>query len=126
MTHAPARILLLVAAATAFTGCASFAALNSETYIEPSKAFKLGGGQPGAFTVAGRNAGDVPVSVFVEANGRRDSVTTIAPGAPVDAAFPAGAMAVFRNTSTERGARVKIRVTGDIASLGMRYEDNRR
>jgi hypothetical protein len=117
----------LLALPLAFAGaCASFAALRSETFIEGGQAFKLGGGQRGAFSVVGRNSGSQPVIVYVEQGGRRASLTTLAPGAPIDAQFPPGAMAIFRNTSSTAGARVAIKVTGDISSLGMRYEANPR
>jgi hypothetical protein len=107
-------------------GCASFGSLTSETMIEPAKAFRLGGGQNGSFTVTGRNSGRVPISVFIEQNGTRDSIVTIAAGADIDAVFPKGAMAIFRNESNEREARVAVRVKGDIGSLGMGYEANRK
>ena len=111
----PALLLLLVAACTSLT---------STTSIDPNKAFRLGGGQTGAFTVRGRNVGPVAIVVFTELGGRRDSVLTVAPGAPVEASFPAKAMAVFMNTSSATKATVAIKVTGDIGSLGMGYEAN--
>lgn len=107
------------------SACATFASLKSQTYIEPGKAFLLGGGQPGAFSVAGRNAGDVAVSVFRDSSGTRDSVTTLAPGASIDAVFPAGSMAVFRNSSPTKGAQLVITVRGDVSNLGMRYEPSK-
>ena len=103
-------------------GCATFASLTSQTIIEPQKSFLLGGGQRGAFSVTGKNAGSVPVTLFVDLRGKRDSITTLAPGAPFEASFPAEAMAVIRNTSTSRNAMVNLKVRGDAASLGMRYE----
>jgi hypothetical protein len=111
--------LLLLLAAPA---CASLGHLTSQTVIDPEKAFLLGGGQPGAFTVTGKNSGSVPVSLFVEQGGKRDSITTLQPGAPVEFTFPAGAMAVIRNTSRTRTAMVDLKVRGDVSQLGMRYE----
>lgn len=110
-----APLLLLLAACTSLT---------STTSIDPDKAFRLGGGQPGAFTVRGRNIGPVAIVVFSELGGRRDSVLTVAPGASVEASFPAKAMAVFMNTSSAAQATVAIKVTGDIGALGMAYEAN--
>ncbi len=98
--------------------------LTSTTTIAPDQAFRLGGGQAGAFVVRGTNAGPVAVVVFSELAGRRDSVVTVAPGAAVDARFPRGATAVFRNSSSTVPATVAIKVTGDISALGMRYEQN--
>jgi hypothetical protein len=108
----------------ALPACASFASLRSNTYIEPGKAFLLGGGQSGSFSVRGKNVGRNAVVVYNELAGRRDSVTTLAPGAEIDAEFPARAMAVFRNTSKTGGAELSITVTGAISALGMRYEAN--
>jgi hypothetical protein len=113
--------LLLLAA----TACGSLGYLTSQTVIEPQKAFLLGGGQAGAFTVTGKNSGSVPVTLFIELGGKRDSITTLLPGAPVDATFPAGAMAVIRNASTTGTAVVDLKVKGDASQLGMRYEPAR-
>jgi hypothetical protein len=115
------RRLSFVAPILLLSACSS---LISNTRIEPGQAFKLGGGQGSAFTVRGTNDGPVPVVVYAELDGKRDSVLTLAPGEPVDATFPKSAMAIFRNTSWTRTATVSIKVTGDIASLGMRYEAN--
>jgi hypothetical protein len=116
-----ARRLLLVSLSVVAAACA---ALTSTTTIDPNKAFRLGGGQPGAFTVRGKNVGSVAVVVFTEVDGKRDSVLTVAPGASVNASFPAKSMAVFMNTSSAATAMVAIKVTGDIRSLGMGYEAN--
>jgi hypothetical protein len=102
-------------------GCAS---LTSSTTIEPGKAFRLGDGEHGAFVVRGTNTGPVDVVVYAEVRGRRDSVTTLAPGAPVDARFPKSAVAIFKNMSTNQSATVAIKVTGDVGGLGMTYEAN--
>jgi hypothetical protein len=103
---------------------AACASLTSTTTIEPDKAFRLGGGQAGAFVVRGTNAGPVPIVVYSELNGKRDSVLTLAPGAPVDARFAKAAMAIFKNSSSTQTATVAIKVTGDIGALGMGYERN--
>lgn len=103
---------------------AACSSLTSTTSIEPGKAFRLGGGQAGAFVVRGTNAGAVPVVVFSEVAGKRDSLLTLAPGEPVDTRFPKSATAVFMNTSLTKTATVAIKVTGDIGSLGMTYEVN--
>jgi hypothetical protein len=116
------RLAAAVLMHLALPACASFASLRSNTYIEPDKAFLLGGGQSGSFSVKGRNVGPNAVVVYNELAGRRDSVITLAPGAEIDAEFPARAMAVFRNTSKTGGAELSITVTGAISGLGMRYE----
>ena len=103
---------------------AACTALTSTTRIEPGKAFRLGGGQPGAFLVRGTNTGPVAVVVFSEVAGKRDSIVTLAPGAPVDARFGSSAMAIFMNTSSTRTAIVAIKVTGDVSALRMGYEPN--
>ena len=115
------RRALLLATLPLLAACTS---LTSTTSIEPGKAFRLGGGQAGAFVVRGTNAGSVAVVVFSEVAGKRDSLLTLAPGAPVNARFPKSAMAVFRNTSATETATVAIKVTGDVGALGMGYEVN--
>jgi hypothetical protein len=110
-------LLPLVAACTSLT---------STTSIDPGKAFRLGGGQAGVFVVRGTNTGPVPVVVFSELAGKRDSIATVSPGSPVEARFPKSAMAVFMNTSATRAAIVAIKVTGDVAALGMGYELNQK
>ncbi len=114
--------LSVLACIPLLAACAMFNSVTSVTTIEPSKAFRLGGGQSGPFTVRGRNAGRVAVVVYSELAGKRDSILTLAPGAPVDAQFGANATAVFRNTSSAESATVSIKVTGDVQGLGMRYE----
>ncbi len=113
--------VLYVALLPMIAACAS---LTSRTTIEPGKAFRLGGGQAGAFVGRGTNAGPVPIVVFSERDGKRDSVLTLAPGAHVDARFSKSAMAIFKNTSSTQTATVAIEVTGDIGALGMGYERN--
>lgn len=86
--------ILLAAFSPIVAACAS---LTSRTTIDPGKAFRLGGGQAGAFTVRGTNSGPVPIVVFSELAGKRDSVATVA-----------------------------IKVTGDVGAFGMGYEQNPR
>lgn len=113
--HSSSALFLMLAACTSLT---------STTSIDPSQAFRLGGGQRGAFTVRGRNVGPVAIVVFSEVAGKRDSVLTVQAGGSVDASFPAQSMAVFMNTSSTAKATVAIKVTGDIGALGMGYEAN--
>lgn len=117
-----ARTTVGISSALLVTACTS---VTSRTSIDPGQAFKLGGGQLGAFTVRGSNSGAVPVVVFVDRNGVRDSVTTVAPGQRVDATFPARAMAVFVNRSDTQGASLTVHITGIASSLSMGYEANR-
>ena len=49
---------------------------------------------------------------------------TVAPGGAVDARIAPGEMALLRNTSDEKTATLKLKVTGDTSSLGMSYADN--
>ena len=123
MTAISIRHCLLLATIPCVAACTS-TSLTSTTSIEPGKAFRLGGGQSGGFVVRGRNAGAVAVVVFSDVAGKRDSLLTLAPGAPVDTRFPKSAMAVFMNTSMTHDATVAIKVTGDIRALGMSYEMN--
>ena len=121
MRRSIASLIAPTILASVLGACSS---LTSTTYIKPDMAFRLGGGQSGAFTVRGTNAGDVAVVVYAERAGVRDSIATLLPGAPVNARFPAQATAVFKNTSPTRVATVAIRVTGDIGALGMGYESD--
>ncbi len=115
--------IVVVAGVLLLSACAS---ITSQTSIEPGKAFRLGGGQAGAFTVRGSNSGAVPVVVFLDRDGVRDSVTTVAPGQKVDATFPSRAMAVFVNRSDTKAASLSVKITGSVSSLGMTYEANKK
>jgi hypothetical protein len=101
--------------------------INSNLTIEPGKTFELGGGQKGGFTVAGRNSGSVAVEVLGRIEGAAMPVTRgiVAPGGELNARFAAGEMALLRNTSASRSAKLKLKISGDTAGLGMSYSDNR-
>jgi len=48
----------------------------------------------------------------------------VAPGGEVKASFAKGEMALLRNTSATRMARLKLKISGDTSALGMSYSDN--
>lgn len=100
--------------------------INSNLQIEAGETFLLGGGQQGGFSVTGRNSGPVAVEVLGQAEGAAAPVVrgTVAPGGEVKADFAPGEMALLRNTSGARGARLKLRISGDTSALGMRYTAN--
>lgn len=102
------------------------AAINSNLQIEAGQTFELGGGQEGSFTVTGRNTG--PVAVVVLAKGEGSAAATpkgsVAPGGEMNANFGPGEMALMRNTSNSKMARLKLKITGDTSSLGMTYSPN--
>ena len=99
--------------------------INSNLMIEPAKTFELGGGQEGGFVVTGSNVGRVAVVVSGKApDGTLAPRGTVAAGGAVEARFAPGEMALLRNTSGTQTARLKLRVTGDTAALGMSYSDN--
>lgn len=119
--------LLAAAAALACAGTApSAGVINSDLTIEAGQTFELGGGQKGGFTVSGRNTGRVAVVVYGLAEGARGPVARgpVAPGAAVDAAFRPGEQALLRNTSIIATARLKLKVVGDTAGLGMTCSAN--
>jgi len=119
--------LLAPAAALAFAGSAvSAGEINSNLQIEPGQTFELGGGQKGSFTVTGRNTGPVAVVVYGLAEDARSPVErgTVAPGGAINAAFGPGEQALLRNTSTMETARLKLKISGDTAALGMTYSAN--
>jgi lipoprotein-anchoring transpeptidase ErfK/SrfK len=103
---------------------AACASVTSATSIGPGAAFRLGGGQAGAFVVRGTNTGPVPVVVFSERAGRRDSIAPWRPARPWTPGSRRTATAVFQNTSSTQTATVVITVTGDVGALGMVYEPN--
>ncbi|WP_324076013.1 MAG: hypothetical protein RSE14_04330 [Erythrobacter sp.] len=100
--------------------------INSDLQIGAGKTFELGGGQEGAFAVTGRNTGPVAVEVLGRAEGSSAAQVrgTVAPGGEVNAKFASGEMALLRNTSAMRMARLKLKVSGDTSALGMTYSDN--
>lgn len=125
LSHWPVAAGIL---ALAIAGVAPVAAgtINSNLQIEPGKTFDLGGGQEGAFVVTGRNTGPVAVEVLGKPKGGAAVVRgTVAPGGAVEARFAEGEMALLRNTSSERMATLKLKISGDTSALGMSYSDNR-
>jgi len=99
--------------------------INSNLQIEAGQTFELGGGQEGGFTVTGRNTGPVAVVVLAQLPGAKPSLRgTVAAGGDVDATFGPGEMALLRNTSGTKQARLKLKVSGDTSSLGMTYSAN--
>jgi hypothetical protein len=115
-------------AATLLAACAAplgAGTINSNLQIDPGQTFELGGGQQGGFTVTGRNTGPVAVVVLGQKPGRKPSERgTVAPGGDVKAAFASGEMALLRNTSGTKMARLKLTISGDTAALGMTYSAN--
>ena len=116
------RSALIAVLAPFLTACATFESLTSNTVIDPGKSFLLGGGQRGAFVVRGVNVGSVPVIIYQERDGKRDSLGTVPPRGEIDAEFAPRAMAIFRNTSMSERASVTVKITGDASSLSMRYD----
>ncbi|RNJ63278.1 MAG: hypothetical protein EDM03_02340 [Porphyrobacter sp. IPPAS B-1204] len=118
-----------MAAALSFAAisvAAQAGSITSNLQIEPGQTFELGGGQEGGFAVTGTNSGPVAVVVLGKAEGAAPVERgIIAPGAAVDAQFAPGEMALLRNTSGQKTARLKLRITGDTSSLGMSYSGNR-
>lgn len=121
-----ARVLAGGLSLAALTMAAQAGEITSNLQIEAGQTFELGGGQEGGFTVTGRNVGRVAVVVFGLAEGAKAPVERgrVAPGGNVDAAFGPGEQALLRNTSTTETARLKLRISGDTAALGMTYSDN--
>lgn len=116
-----AAVLLVEAGAAVRAG-----SLSSDLQIEAGQTFELGGSQDGGFAVTGRNTGSVAVLVLGKAEGAAAVAReVIAPGGAVGARFGPGEMALLRNTSRTQMARLKLKITGDTASLGMTYSANR-
>lgn len=120
------RICLAALALATLAVGAEAGEINSDLQIEAGQTFELGGGQEGSFSVTGRNSGPVAVLVFARAEGNAPPVAKdrVEPGAAVDARFESGEMALLRNTSATRTARMKLKISGDTSSLGMGYSAN--
>jgi hypothetical protein len=102
------------------------ATFHSHLLIDAGQQFLLGGGQPGAFTVKGRNVGPVPVAVREEPrSGPAIERGTLVPGATAQLKFAAGSTARLLNLGTKQAA-LELDVTGDAAQLRMTYEPTQR
>lgn len=92
-----------------------------ETSTGAGKLFVLGGGQPGAFTVSGKNVGPVPVTVQERrADGSVQERGTLTQGQQTKLDFPNGSTALLLNSSTKL-AVLSLDISS-IRGLGMRYE----
>ena len=118
------KLAVLVAVSMAFIRCAAITKVvrsHSFTYIDSGKLFVLGGGQPGAFTVSGKNVGPVPVTVKERLpDGTVQERGTLNQGQQTQLDFPNGSAALLLNSSTKLAV-----LSLDISSvrgLGMRYE----
>ena len=121
----PASVLAAALTLAALGAAVQAGTINSNLQIDPGQTFELGGGQEGGFVVTGTNTGPVAVVVLSKADGAAAvERATVAPGGAVDAQIAAGEMALLRNTSSQKTARLKLKVTGDTSSLGMSYADN--
>ena len=95
--------------------------IHSNLFIEPGKQFILGGDQLGAFKVAAKNVGSVPVEIRERPKGGGTfGKATLAPGQSGVLKFAAGSTAVLLNPSREK-ANLDLTITGD-TKLGMTYE----
>ena len=95
--------------------------IHSNLSIEPGKQFILGGDQRGAFKVAGKNIGTVPVEIRERPKGGGTfGKVTLAPGQSGVLKFAAGSTAVRLNPSAVQ-ANLDLTITGD-TKLGMTYE----
>lgn len=95
----------------------------AQTMIKPGDAFLLGGEQTTPLTVTGRNIGPVPVDLIARVGGLDTRLATIAPGQAFRQIIGARQIAVFRNTSSARGAEVDIDLDKRTFTLSMRYQN---
>ncbi len=113
------RLLLALAALVALSTSAC-AQLRSDLRVPSGEQFELDGTDAGAYTVAARNVGPVPVAVVERSrDGRRTARGTLATGASTRLRLAPGSTVVVVNRSA-REARLDVRVTGD-TDLGMGY-----
>ena len=113
----PLALLLSLSAVLALGG------IHSHTSIKAGQQFVLGGQQRGAFRVAARNSGPVPISV---AERRPDGTLTelgrLEPGQRAELTFAAGSAALVRNLG-ERQAGIDVVISGAASyKMGMTYE----
>ena len=95
--------------------------IHSNLFIEPGKQFILGGDQLGAFKVAAKNVGPVPVEIRERPQGGGTfGKATLQPGQSGVLKFAAGSTAVLLNPSATK-ANLDLTITGD-TKLGMTYE----
>ena len=95
--------------------------IHSNLFIEPGKQFILGGDQHGAFKVAAKNVGSVPVEIRERPlGGGTFGKATLAPGQSGVLKFAAGSTAVLLNPSGTK-ANLDLIITGD-TKLVMTYE----
>lgn len=95
--------------------------IHSNLLIEPGKQFILGGDQLGAFKVAAKNVGTVPVEIRERPKGGGTfGKVTLEPGQSGVLKFAAGSTAVLLNPSATK-ANLDLVITGD-TKLGMTYE----
>ena len=95
--------------------------IHSSLFIEPGKQFILGGDQLGAFKVAAKNVGSVPVEIRERPKGGGTfGKVILQPGQSGVLKFAAGSTAVLLNPSAT-AANLDLIITGD-TKLGMTYE----
>ena len=95
--------------------------IHSNLHIDPGKQFILGGDQRGAFRMAAKNTGTVPVEIRERPKGGGIfGKATLAPGQRGALRFLAGSTAVLLNPSRTAG-NMDLTITGD-TNLGMTYE----
>ena len=118
------KLAALVAVSMAFVRCAAITKVvrsHSFTYIDAGKLFVLGGGQPRAFTVSGKNVGPVPVTVQERrADGSVQERGTLTQGQQIQLDFANGSAALLLNSSSKL-AVLSLDISS-IRGLGMRYE----
>ena len=95
--------------------------IHSNLFIEPGKQFTLGGEQRGAFKVAVKNVGTVPVEIRERPlGGGTFGKATLAPGQSGVLKFAAGSTTVLLDPSSTK-ANLDLIITGD-TKLGKTYE----
>ena len=116
---APFRLALLLAAP--LLAAMPAGTIHSNLHIDPGKQFILGGAQRGAFRVAAKNTGTVPVEIRERPKGGGIfGKAILAPGQRGALRFLAGSTAVLLNPS-RTAANLDLTITGD-TNLGMTYE----
>lgn len=94
---------------------------HSGLTVPPGDTFLLGGEQRDVMTVSGKNVGQTQVAILSRSGSTDTEIATVAPGGKFQHRYPVGQIALIRNLSTTREARLSVDFTGSPNNLSMRY-----
>lgn len=119
------RKIQIAAAIMGFSFAASSAFASGITWIMPNKTFLLGGNQNKAITIEGSNTGAAKVEISLSQGENVEVVETVNSKGNFSLIVPPQTIVQFRNESNTLPASLKLKITNDVASLSMRYNDGK-